>query len=77
MADADYAKFLEYEAERKEQLAILEKSRIDDEMDERAKHKLPKEDDSDSDKENEQDNLLGESGMSKPKFIELDNSGEE
>jgi|TARA_B110000285_G_scaffold10878_1_gene10801 hypothetical protein len=77
VADADYAKFLEYEAERKEQLAILEQSRIDDEMDERAKHKLPKEDDSDSDKENEQDNLLGESGMSKPKFIELDKSGEE
>lgn len=77
VADADYAKFLEHEAEKKEQLARLEKSRIDDEMEQRAKHILPKEDDSDSDKENEQDNLLGESGMSKPKFIELDKSGEE
>ena len=46
-------------------------------MDERAKRKLPKEDDSDEDKENAQDNLLGESGISKPKFIEVDNSGEE
>lgn len=46
-------------------------------MEQRAKRKLPKEEDSDSDKENEQDNLLGESGMSKPKFIEMDKSGEE
>lgn len=46
-------------------------------MEQRAKRKLPKEEESDSDKENEQDNLLGESGMSKPKFIEMDKSGEE
>lgn len=46
-------------------------------MEERSKRKLPKEDESDEDKENGSDNILGESGMSKPKFIEVDKSGEE
>jgi hypothetical protein len=77
VADADYAKWLDAEKEKKETLARLEKSRIDDEMEERSKRKLPKEDESDDDKENGSDNILGESGMSKPKFIEVDKSGEE
>jgi hypothetical protein len=45
-------------------------------MDERAKKKLPKEDDSDEDKENEQDNLEGQAGVSKAKFIEVGEEGE-
>jgi len=43
VADADYAKFLEHEKERKEELAMLEKSRMDEEAEERGKRKLPKE----------------------------------
>jgi len=77
VADQDYAKFLEHEKDRKEELAMLEKSRMDEEAEERGKRKLPKEEDSDEDKENAGDNILGESGMSKPKFIEMDKSGEE
>jgi hypothetical protein len=72
-ADADYERFVQAEKEKRAELDKLQKSRLDDQMEQRAKagNKKVEDEESDEDKENENHNF-GTDGVSKPRVINME-----